>query len=169
MSKLQANPKVQIVSAESACVFPSQPREHRREHFIVCPQTICTIGSFYGHNNQREVILKTSSAEARHFFHHGYLAIKFSKSVTAPGNEFPASLERFQRSNARSVKALAITWYPMFFCSLISGLAGVGILLWGWVHWLYTAKPRGPVSPISRPAGGNGTPRAASGVRRRYP
>ncbi|SRR5712692_6331974 len=69
-----------------------------------------------------------------------HLAIKFSKSVTAPVNEFPASLERFQRSNARIVKALAITWYPTFFCSLISGLAGVGILLWGWVHWLYTAK-----------------------------
>src|SRR6266849_1888857 len=61
-----------------------------------------------------------------------HLAIRFSRSAAAPANELAASLERFQRSNARIMKAFAITWYPVFVASLVSGLVGVGILVGGW-------------------------------------
>ncbi len=69
-----------------------------------------------------------------------HLAIKFARSTTVPVADLPRGLQSFQRSNARVVKILAIAWYPTFFFSLISGLAGVAVVLRGWVHWLYTTK-----------------------------
>jgi hypothetical protein len=68
-----------------------------------------------------------------------YIAIAFSRSAAA--NDPIASLEHFRRDSYRLSKASARAWFAVFPVSVISGFAGVGILVWGWVRWLWAMKP----------------------------